>query len=371
MGDEEFLTEKLEERKRSLSLRTLKEQQKKVDFYSNDYLGLARNESLRKAIAKEASSAKLSHGSSGSRLLSGNHPLFEKTEKLIAKTHHTEAALIFNSGYDANVGLLSSIARRGDAIIYDSLIHASLRDGIRLSLATAYSFLHNNLNSLEAKLKRVHRRSFVVVESVYSMDGDQAPLEALTDLCVRYSASLIVDEAHATGVIGSRGEGLVQHLGLANSCFARVHTFGKALGVHGAAVVGSETLKQYLVNYARTFIYTTALPPVSVAAIAAAYQYFPKMKEERRQLQKLIAHFQKAAIPLEKLPSDTPIQILMTPGNEVARRLAGHLQNERFDIKPILYPTIPKGKERLRVVLHSFNTMAELQRLITLLQNME
>jgi 8-amino-7-oxononanoate synthase len=370
MPGEEFLIGKLKERTQDLALRVLQKQQEKIDFYSNDYLGLAGDRTFQEAILHYIQRRHLSHGSTGSRLLSGNHDLFEQVEKLIADFHQAEAALIFNSGYNANVGLLASIAGREEAIVYDSLIHASLRDGIRLSLAPAFSFFHNNLHHLEDKLKRLHRRCFVVVESIYSMDGDQAPLESLIDLCKRHNAYLIVDEAHATGVAGDQGEGLVQHLGLEKECFARVHTFGKALGVHGAAVVGSEVLKQYLVNYARTFIYTTALPPASVAAIEMAYRHFPQMKAERAHLQNLVAHFQAESLPFEKLSSQTPIQAILTRGNKQARELSDELQQHGLDIRPILYPTVPKGKERLRIVLHSFNTLQELQQLMAVLRRM-
>lgn len=369
MQNDSFLQEKLEAREQDLVLRTLKKQNDKVDFCSNDYLGLAKNETFQKEINHEITKNQYSHGSTGSRLISGNHPLFEKVENKIAKFHRSEEALIFNSGYDANLGLISAIANRGDAIIYDNLIHASLRDGIRLSLATAYSFLHSDMRNLEEKLKRLKRRSFVIVESVYSMDGDEAPLDEIAEICARYEANLIVDEAHATGLIGEKGEGLVQKLGLEKECFARIHTFGKALGIHGAAVLGSKTLKQYLINYARTLIYTTALPPADVAAISMAYDYFPKMKDERKHIQQLVSHFQRVNLSFEKLPSNTPIQILIIPDNEEVLTLAGSLQRKGLEIKAILSPTVPKGKERLRITFHAFNTFEDIQKLIVSLQN--
>lgn len=368
MPDEQFLLRKLEERAGAHALRSLSTQPAGVDFYSNDYLGLARSEAFRVKVSGEADAGGFSHGSGGSRLLSGNHSLFQETEALIAATHAAEEALIFNSGYDANTGLLSCISGRGDVILYDSLIHASLRDGIRLSLSAAHPFVHNDPQSLEAKLKRLNRPAFVVVESVYSMDGDMAPLSEIASLCARYSARLIVDEAHATGVTGKNGEGLVQELQLAGACTARIHTFGKALGTHGAAVVGSGVLKSYLVNFARSFIYTTALPPVSVAAIAEAYRTFPGMHEARSHLNRLISFFRAASLPFERTPSLTPIQILITPGNERARALEARLLDRGFSVRAILSPTVPRGKERLRIVLHSFNTLEELQGLVALLQ---
>jgi 8-amino-7-oxononanoate synthase len=364
MPEEEFLASKLAMRAEDGSLRALAPQGNGVDFCSNDYLGLAGNEAFRRFLVREQSDHVWETGSTGSRLLSGNHPLFEKTERRIASFHHGEAALLFNSGYDANLGVLSAVPSREDVIVYDSLIHASVRDGIRLSLAPAYSFRHNDPASLEKRLSRINKRSFVVVESIYSMDGDQAPLEAISALCRRYGAHLIVDEAHATGVAGPRGAGLVQALGLEDACFARVHTFGKALGVHGAAVVGSATLKRYLVNFARSFIFTTAMSPASVAAIGAAYEFFPAMEAERRRLEDLIDIFQHAALPFEKLPSRTPIQAVVIPDNAAVRTAAGHLQAGGYFLKPVLHPTVPLGRERLRVVLHSFNTPEQVAGLI-------
>lgn len=368
MPEDDFLHAKLEERAQKSALRALGGTGGKTDFCSNDYLGLAASESFRKHLADDLARHRWAAGSTGSRLLTGNHPLFEKTEAKIARFHRAEAALIFNSGYDANLGLLSALADRGDAVLYDTLVHASLRDGIRLSLAPSYSFVHNDLYSLERKLIQVKRRCFVVVESVYSMDGDQAPLAEIAELCSRYGAHLIVDEAHATGVIGSRGEGLVQALHLAGQCLARIHTFGKALGVHGAAVVGGAALKQYLVNFARPFIYTTAMPPAAVAAIAASYSFFPKMTKERTQLAKLIRLFRKAELPFAKLPSFTPIQGVLVPGNDAVKAVARHLQLKGLDVRPILHPTVPAGQERLRIVLHSFNTTRDVNRLVALLQ---
>ena len=210
--NEDFLARKLADRKAANAFRSLKRNELPVDFCSNDYLGIVRNHWIEKGVPET-----LSHGSTGSRLLSGNYALIEDTEHAISDFHESPAGLIFNSGYDANTGLLSSVPQRGDGIIFDQLSHASIRDGIRLSFATSYSFLHNDLVDLEKKLSGsigIHPNTFVITESVFSMDGDLAPLTAMTILCEKYKASLIVDEAHATGVIGKKGEGLVQYLGL-------------------------------------------------------------------------------------------------------------------------------------------------------------
>jgi len=363
----DFLDDKLQDRFHQNAYRRLQLAEGKHDFFSNDYLGIARNGLIEAALDGHA----YRHGSTGSRLLAGNYPLIEETETLIAEFHESPAALIFNSGYDANLGLLASVAGRGDTVLYDKLSHASIRDGIRLSLANAFSFLHNNPGDLKKKLQSKKGNCFVVTESVFSMDGDQAPLYEMVALCEQYGAHLIVDEAHATGVMGERGGGLMQKEGLHRRCFARVHTFGKALGCHGAAVLGNVMLRNYLINFSRPFIYTTALPPVAAAAIKASYEIFPELHAERRQLNELIAFFQKnqsvqmaSGKVLKFKHSTTPIQCLLIPGNENVKAVSNHLAGLHMDIRPILYPTVPEGEERLRIALHSFNTLAEVADLI-------
>jgi 8-amino-7-oxononanoate synthase len=200
------------------------------------------------------------------------------------------------------------------------------------------------------------------------MDGDMAPLLKISDICSRYGAHLIVDEAHATGVIGQNGEGLVQMLGLQAKCFARMHTFGKACGVHGAIILGSEHLRDYLINFSRAFIYTTALPEITTAAILESYQVFPRLLNERQHLQKLVRQFQLADFGFEMLKSDTPIQGVLVPGNDEVKRIASLLKETNLDVRPILYPTVPKGGERLRIVLHAFNTEEEVAQLVHCLQ---
>ncbi|MBS1627222.1 MAG: 8-amino-7-oxononanoate synthase [Bacteroidetes bacterium] len=360
--NENFLDKKLQERKQQDAFRKLTLNENKIDFCSNDYLGIAKNNLLN------ISHSLYKNGSTGSRLLAGNYALIEEVEKQIANFHNSDAALIFNSGYDANIGLLSSIPQKGDTIIYDSLAHASLRDGIRLSFAQSFSFLHNNVVDLEKKLQHATGNVFVVTETVFSMDGDFCPLTEIVFLCEKYNAHLIVDEAHATGVVGEKGEGLAQLLFLQKKIFARVHTFGKACGCHGAVVLGSHTLIHYLINFSRSFIYTTALPPHAVAAIQKSYELFPAMQLQREHLQKLIQQFQSATINYQKLISPTPIQVVIIEGNEAARSLAKKLQENNFDVRAILYPTVPKGKERLRIVLHAFNTANEVEQLINLLK---
>jgi 8-amino-7-oxononanoate synthase len=362
MYNDSFLEKKLQERKRQNAFRQLKLPPGKIDFCSNDYLGIVHNSLLNEKIDHD-----LKTGSTGSRLLAGNYALIEETEKQIAAFHKEEAALIFNSGYDANLGLLSCIPQKGDTILYDQLCHASLRDGTRLSFAQSFSFAHNNMIELEKKLKSSSGNIFIVTESVFSMDGDFCPLNELISLTKKYNAHLIIDEAHAIGVVGDDGEGLSQRENLQHEIFSRIYTFGKACGCHGAAVIGSQQLRNYLINFARSFIYTTALPEHAVAAIKAAYNTFPFLNKERNHLQNLITFFQQSCLKFEKLKSATAIQIAIVPGNDEVKKIASQLQELGFDIRPILYPTVPAGKERLRIVLHAFNTMSEVEQIVKIL----
>lgn len=360
---ENFLNQSLLERSALHAFRSLSLGDKGSDYSSNDYLGIVKNGLIEELLQGR----QFAHGSTGSRLLTGNYSMIEETEKDIAHFHDAAAALIFNTGYDANFGLVSCVGQRGDLILYDKLSHASIRDGIRQSFADSQSFAHNDLSELERKLKnrpsRSDRNCFVVTESVFSMDGDMAPLEEMVVLCERYEAHLIVDEAHATGVIGIRGEGAVQFSGLQHRCFARIHTFGKALGCHGAVILGSRTLRDYLINFCRPFIYSTAFPPASVAAIQASYKLFPGMQRERADLKNLISLFNRKGFK----ESETPIQCFVLPGNENVKRMAEQLMKNNLDARPILYPTVPLGAERLRITLHCFNTVEETMLLIDVL----
>jgi 8-amino-7-oxononanoate synthase len=357
-----YIEQKLAEQRKNHAFRQLHlPKPGSVDFTSNDYLGLARVGSLPE-------NGHFSHGSGGSRLLSGNFEGTERLENQLADFHEAPSALIFNSGYDANLGLLSAIARDEDTIFYDILSHASLRDGIRLSRAGAFPFLHNDLVDLGRRLEQAKGVVYVVTESLFSMDGNFAPLAEMVDLCEKAGAYLIVDEAHATGVVGRHGGGLVQELGLQERIFARVHTFGKAVGCHGAAVLGSRNLKDFLINFSRPLIYTTALPPSSVAAIQYAYTLFPGMDEERLHLHQLIQYMQEIELPMQRLMSSSPIQGVIIPGNKEVTVMANRLQEAGLDCRPIRYPTVPRQKERIRIVLHSFNTIEEINLLAGVLR---
>ncbi len=360
MYADEFLQAALNERITFNALRTLHSNNASIDFCSNDYLGIATR-GLHQSM-------NANHGSKGSRLLAGNYPLAEETEALIAIYHDAETALIFNSGYDANMGVLSSIPTKADTIIYDQLCHASIRDGIQLCKATAFPFFHNDIASLEQKCRQAKGNIFIVTESVFSMDGDCCPLIDIMAIAMRHHAHIILDEAHAVGVLGLKGEGLAQSLNLHEEIFCRIYTYGKAGGCHGAAVVGSKRLQQYLINFARSFIYTTALPPISCLAIQNFYRLLPQMDEERKQLAANIELFKQSFISFEKLNSATAVQGVLCPGNDAAKSLAYALQQNDIDVRPVLYPTVPKGKERLRIIVHSFNKATEIQQLIQLLQ---
>ncbi len=364
-----FLHQSLQNRKDQNALRKLSNKGHLIDFCSNDYLGFARSEELRKNSSKEfASLSDQKNGSTGSRLLTGNVAYAEQLEKRIAKFHNAANSLIFNSGYDANIGLFSSLGKTGSTIVYDELVHASVRDGIKLSAASAFMFRHNDLKHLEERLKIATGLIYVAIETIYSMDGDHSPLKEIALLCKKYKANLIVDEAHATGIKANKGKGLVQEFKIEKDIFARVHTFGKALGCHGAVILGSELLRSYLINFSRSFIYTTALPLKSLVTINQAYQLLEKSNPEIKKLDFLIERF-KSRISKNKdiqlIESYSPIQCIVITGNEEVKRISKLLEKSGFDVRPILSPTVPKGKERLRICIHSFNTKEDLDELIS------
>ena len=366
------LQEKLDDRTKANALRQLGAGNGFIDFSSNDYLGFSKNET----IFKHAHDFLLEHhlkrnGATGSRLLTGNHALYQIVEPALANFHKNEAALIFNSGYDANIGFFSSVPQRGDLILYDEYVHASIRDGIAMNNAKAYKFRHNDLESLDKMLKRLeHNTVYVVTESVFSMDGDSPDLIKLADICKKHKAFLVVDEAHAVGVFGKRGEGLIQELGLEKEVFARIVTFGKALGCHGAAVLGSHALRQYLINFSRSFIYTTALPPHSLATIHSAYNEL-LLTHNINRLHQNIQFFKeeivKVGLKNSFIDSHSAIHCCIISGNERVKMIAQKLQEHHFDVKPILSPTVPKGEERLRFCLHAYNSQEEISAVLKLL----
>lgn len=366
------LQQKIQQREQNNALRKLPIANDLIDFASNDYLGFANSIAIfDKAHNYLLDNNIKTNGATGSRLLSGNHNLYQIAEDFIAKFHQSETALIFNSGYDANVGFFSSVPQRNDIILYDELCHASIRDGIQLSNAKSYKFQHNNFEDLETIIKRCHTELvevYVVTESVFSMDGDASNIEELVTLCEKYNCYLVIDEAHALGVFGGSGEGLIQYQGLQDKVFARIMTFGKALGCHGAAILGSQELKSYLVNYARSFIYTTGLSPHSVATILIAYHYLETEKEAIQKLKNNIQFFNQEKLQMGLKPmfvySKSAIQCAIIPGNEKVKSIANQLQKDGFDVKAILSPTVPEGQERLRFCLHSYNSEKEISKVL-------
>lgn len=342
-----------------------------VDFSSNDYLGFSQNPDLfQQTHAFLQEQGFTTNGATGSRLLSGNHLLYERTEKFIATFHDAESALIFNSGYDANVGFFSSVPQRGDVILFDELCHASIRDGIRLSHAKSYKFAHNDYEDLEKQLSIYSENVnvYIATESVFSMDGDAPNLEILTQLAQKHHAYLVLDEAHALGVLGEKGEGLAQSQSVHHLVFARIVTFGKGLGCHGAAILGTSELKDYLVNFARSFIYTTGLSPHSIASILVGYEHLATQPKALTELQQNIVFFNQYKIQLGLKPmfvySKSAIQCAIIPGNQKVKNIATQLQEKGFDVKPILSPTVPEGQERLRICLHSFNSQEQITALL-------
>lgn len=362
------IVDSLQQRHIKGSLRSLITSYPSIDFSSNDYLGFSSKGLLTEELKTLNSSDYI--GSTGSRLISGNSMLFQEIENSIAKFHNAESSLIFNSGYEANLGLLSSVPQKGDLILSDELIHASLIDGIRLSFATHYKFRHNDLNSLKELIER-HQDSFneiyVVVESVYSMDGDLTPLLELSRICKKEKIHLIVDEAHAIGVFGENGKGLCQEINMEEDCFARIYTYGKAMGCHGAAIVGSQELKDFLINFSRSFIYTTAMPEHSLLAIKAAYQLLLKTAE----IQKLKSNIQyfnsKINDSLNFIESISSIHCQLIPGNQEVQLLEKKCAYNDVFVKAIKSPTVKEGKERIRICLHSYNTKKEMDLLFKLL----
>ena len=359
---EERLAQKVDQRKNNNAFRQLHGKSKGIDFCSNDYLGLAKAPEIHEKITKLYVSGD-PLGSTGSRLISGDSSEYQSLERYLSDFHNGQSALIFNSGYDANVGFFSTIPQRGDIIFYDELCHASIRDGIRLSLAKSHSFIHNNMDALRTKLESSKGTAFVSVESIYSMNGDIAPLKALVSLCDEFQANIIVDEAHSTGIYGDKGEGLTVSLNLQDKIFARLHTFGKGMGAHGAAWISSTILKDYLINYCNSFIYTTALPAHSLAHIQSAYNFLSENPSRIHKLHHKIKLFKKLVAENKIrgfISSNSPIQSCIISGNKSVKAVTSRLQKNGFNVRPILHPTVPEGKERIRICLHTYNTDYEI-----------
>ncbi len=326
-----------------------------IDLSSNDYLGLSTDPRMKQAVV-EAVEAATRMASTGSRLLSGHDEAWTVLERDFARWIGAEASLFFTSGYAANLGLLGALLHPEDTVFSDSANHASLIDGMRLTSSRRVVFPHLDLNALEAELRWAQSSEgarFIVVESIFSMDGDRAPLRELAALAARYHAELIVDEAHATGVCGPGGRGCVAEAGLSGRVFATVHTCGKALAAAGAFVCGSAALREYLINRARTFIFSTALPPYFAAQVAAGMRFAATMDAERTHLAKLGIFLRNELLQngFEIAGSDSHIVPVVLGSNEIALAFAANLRARGFGIRAIRPPTVPPGTARLRMSL--------------------
>lgn len=362
-----IMERRLNKLKTQNKFRILPTEKNLVDFSSNDYLGLSQEGSVSKAV-NECQSGQFSErfGATGSRLLNGNSKAILLLEEKIRECHNSPTALLFNSGYDANLGLISCLPKDDSQILYDENVHVSIKDGVKLSGTLSYPFRHNDLNHLEDRLKRASKSSFVIVESLYSMDGDFSPLREIANLCLKYGANLVVDEAHTGGIFGKSGAGLVEHLNLSDQVFARIITYGKAFGCQGASVLGSPILKDYLINFSHPFIYTTAPSSVSVRAVTHAYELM--VDDSRRN--KLHNNIRLFSNELEKNHSlmvrgdpFSPIRWIPIP-EDTQPSSTDFFESKGLDVRLIRSPTVKRGTERMRVVMHSFNSTEEILKLL-------
>lgn len=363
----------IERRRASNRLRILPKQTGNgVDLYSNDYLGLSTSGRLMKAFRLELDQYnEVLCGSTGSRLLSGNTKLVEQFETKLKEIHGGGSATIFCSGYDANIGVIAALGHeRRVCFFFDELIHASMRDAFRLSFGKSRKFPHNDVEELDRLLKQHDGPAVVCVESVYSMDGDTAPLKEIADLASHHGAALLVDEAHATGVFGRGGRGLVDELKLTEQIDIRVHTWGKALGCQGAVVVGPPNLQDLLSNYARSFIYSTGISAPLLLAAKAAYGLLLSAEKEREDLNTVINQWNRGAGAFGDQVTNnlSPIQSVLVPGENKVKAAAAKLQEKGFMSLPVVSPTVPVGTERLRISLHAHNSASEIEGVQQLLQ---
>ncbi|GAX09269.1 8-amino-7-oxononanoate synthase [Fistulifera solaris] len=395
MWPEQRMQEALEKRRRKGTIRKLQftnitaaSSDNVIDFSSNDYLGLAQNLDQQALVLREYERVQQIQrlGATGSRLLSGDHVYFHQIEADLAKIHQREAALLFNSGYDANLSVVSCLPC--DCIVYDEYAHNSLHMGIRLwqsvhSDRMSLPFHHNDVHHLDQILRRLDPkvRVVILVESIYSMDGDMAPLRELLQLAGTHDAKVVVDEAHGLGIYG-KGSGVVGELQLQRhpALLASIYTFGKAAGCHGAVVCFPSSLhKDYLINFGYPFIYSTALPLHSLATIRCAYKTMTGEKGEylREMLFQRVKRFRDlmdAALPKNKAiyltDSNSPIQALVIPGNRICTEFCERLSiasEKRICLFPIKSPTVPAGTERIRIIIHAHNSDEQVRWLVKLL----
>lgn len=340
-----------------------------IAFCSNDYLGLAADPRLA-AAAREALML-YGVGAGASHLILGHSRAHQELEEALAAFAGTPAALLFSTGYMANLGVISALVGRGDAVFADRLNHASLNDAVLLSRAAFKRYPHNDLAALERLLATTPaRRRLVAVDAVFSMDGDIAPVRELLALCERHDALLYLDDAHGFGVLGDEGRGTLAHFGVASERIVYMATLGKAAGVSGAFVAGSEVIIETLLQQARTYIYTTAAPPLLAHTLLASLEIIAAAEDRRTQLRTRIAQLREglAGLPWQLLPSDTPIQPLIVGDNRQVLKLSAKLAEQGLLVPAIRPPTVPQGSARLRISLSADHSTADIARLVTALR---
>ena len=327
-----------------------------IDFTSNDYLGLSRHPALREACIAALEEDGLA-GAGGSRLLRGHHPAHERLEAYAARFFGVEKALFMGGGFLANYALFTTLAERHDAVVFDERIHVSVKEGIHASPAEAYRARHNDAEDFESAIKRARakgaRRVFVAVESVYSMDGDLAPLAALSGIARQHEATFVVDEAHATGVFGRSGRGLGE--GLNQSHWITLHTCGKALGVFGALLCAPAEIIDYMIGKARPFIYSTAPPPHLAAAVERALQLVDEEPWRRERVLQLAKVGHERLVPDTEFAGSQIVPVILG-SEERALNVAQALQQKGFDVRAVRPPTVPEGTSRLRISIHADHT---------------
>jgi 8-amino-7-oxononanoate synthase len=344
-----------------------------INFSSNNYLGIANHPALA-AAAKQAIE-RYGCGSGASRLISGNMALHEELETKLARFKGTEAALVFNSGFQANTGILSTLTGEGDVIFSDALNHASIIDGCRLSRAKSIVYAHSDLDQLESalKLQVQARRKLIVTETIFSMDGDEAPLGGIVELAEKYGAMVMVDEAHATGIFGSTGAGIVAKLGLGERVAVQMGTLGKALGGFGAYVAGSSALRELLINRCRSFIFTTSLPPVIMAMAMAAIDLVQQEPERREALWKNCRMLQAGLRELgfSVGSGESPILPLVIGDAGKCMQFSARLLEEGIFAQGIRPPTVPAGTSRLRITLMATHARAQIDRALKVFRDVK
>ena len=343
-----------------------------LNFCSNDYLGLANDPRIKKAALEAI--GEYGFGSGASRLVCGNMGPHEKLETELARFKNTESALVYSSGYMANTGIIPALMGRESVVISDKLNHSSIIDGIILSRAKLVRYPHADMQALEEILKKLPaaQRKLIVTDTVFSMDGDKAPLKDIVDLAKRYDAMIMVDEAHAFGVLGARGSGLVEELGLEGQVDIQMGTLSKAAGSFGAYACGTKVLREYLINKSRSFIYTTAMPPALAQASRAAIQIILEDAQLRRRLQANADHLraQVHRMGFDTMNSSTPIIPILLKDPSQAVMMSRRLLEQGVFVQAIRPPTVPTGTSRLRLTVTAAHTREDLDQLLNALRKL-